>query len=250
MADHPYHPGPDVGGAFPCGSCLRHAKEKDPRHDQSICNSIKTLKKSIEEIHTALNSLCRIDIIYSQNKRYYFRNIPFKFFLRYKYLGLEQYEYEKSGYYVQKIKELDESFRKVSSELGGAKELELYYIIAKNQGNKFWGIKIPHFKILKKGHLEQGKEFDLYGVTLRGKVWVFELKWKEKLTGIKEVQTFLKKISAYKYVFISKSGFTEEVMKQYKEHKHVYLLLPVLTMTKKYSKEIMTQNGIIQALTH
>ena len=89
------------------------------------------------------------------------------------------------------------------------KEFELYYFINKKQGKKIGGIKLPLFrKIIKNYMLTDGAEIDLFA--LNKESWAFEMKWKNKKTGKKEIEKLFKKIKADKYVYISKKGFTGE----------------------------------------
>lgn len=111
------------------------------------------------------------------------------------------------------------------NELWKTKEFELYYEIKENMWKMWKWIKLPKFRDIKKNYFTiYWDEIDLYSETLMWKKWVFELKYKAKKIWNKEIEKFLSKISADKYVYLSKSWFTEKIDKIYKENKNIYLV--------------------------
>jgi hypothetical protein len=175
----------------------------------------RELGRSLEEVHAALKELIRIDLVYCDERRYHFRILPFRFFLRYRYLGLEQYEYERNDYLRSQVGRLLEAYNRAATELGRAKEFEIYYHVANAQGKALWGMRIPHFKYIEKNVAEDGSELDLVAVTRRGRRWVFEVKWRNKACGAKEIRGLLKKTVADQYVIVSRSGFTEDAKAEF-----------------------------------
>ncbi|MBT7066428.1 MAG: hypothetical protein HN919_09010 [Verrucomicrobia bacterium] len=168
------------------------------------------LGKSLEEVHAALKELIRVDLIQCHERRYTFRVVPFKYFLRYRYLGLEQYEYERNTFLRSQVARLMEAYNRTSSELGRTKEFEIYYHVAGAQGKQLWGMKIPRFRTMEKNaHTDRG-EVDLLATTPRGKRWAFELKWRNKACGVREVRALQAKTDADRYVMLSRSGFTAQ----------------------------------------
>ncbi|MDR0651406.1 MAG: hypothetical protein LBG59_08690 [Candidatus Peribacteria bacterium] len=126
---------------------------------------------------------------------------------------------------MDKVEELTNKVAQVSMELGGAKEFELYYEVKEYQGKERRGIKLPQFKILQKNYLtETGDEIDLYAETPRGKKRIFELKYKEKQIGDKEIEKLLNKLKADQYVMISKVGFSQNVSKKYRNREDLSLI--------------------------
>jgi hypothetical protein len=110
----------------------------------------------------------------------------------------------------------------VSTELWRAKEFELYFEIKENEWKTWKGIKLPLFKTIEKNYFTKfWDEIDLYCETLKWQERVFELKYKSKQIWNKEIEKFLKKIEADKYVIVSKSGFSEKVNTNLK---NVYLV--------------------------
>ena len=184
----------------------------------------KALGKSLEEVHAALKELIRVDLVYCDERKYYFRILPFRFFLRYRYLGLEQYEYERNDYLRSQVERLLEAYNRAASELGRAKEFEIYYHVANAQGKSLWGMRIPQFKRLEKNVVEGNNEIDLVAVTHRGKRWVFEVKWRNKACGLKEIRRLLNKTAADQYVIISRNGFTDEAKEEYATISNVVMI--------------------------
>jgi len=180
--------------------------------------------RSLEEVHAALNELARVDLIYREDRRYFFRVIPFRYFLRYRYLGLEQYEYEKDEYLRSQVSQLLEAYNRTASELGRAKEFELYYHVARAQGRSLWGIRVPRFRAIEKNVDTGHGEVDLLAVTRRGKRWAFELKWRNKACGVKDIEKLLAKADADRYILVSRKGFTAAAHAAFEAKKQIALI--------------------------
>gem|GEM_PF-4866974 len=59
-----------------------------------------------------------MDIIYSSlDKKWYIQNYIFKYFLKYYFLGIDDFEYEKSNYLKNKVNILQEEFARTSQDL-------------------------------------------------------------------------------------------------------------------------------------
>jgi len=182
------------------------------------------LGKSLEEVHAALKELIRVDLIYCRDRKYFFRIVPFRYFLRYRYLGLEQYEYERNTYLQSQVSKLLEAYNRTASELGRAKEFEVYYEVARAQGKELWGIHIPVFRKIEKNVETDAGEIDLLAVTRRGKRWAFEVKWRNKACGVREVRKLLAKTDADRYVIVSRKGFTNETWTIFGGEKRIVLV--------------------------
>jgi hypothetical protein len=192
--------------------------------------SLKELSDNIwytsQQVLFWLKQLLRIDIIYQNaEKRWKFQDILFSYFVAYSLWWVENYEFEKNTYYTNEVNRLQERLNDALSELWKTKEFELYYEIKENQWKEWNGIKLPIFKIIKKNfYTEHGDEIDLYCETLRGKKRVFELKYKSKQIWNKEIESFLGKLEADRYIYISKSWFSDKVDKEEWEKKNVWLI--------------------------
>jgi hypothetical protein len=188
-----------------------------------ICNNIK-----IEPwvVFKSLWLLRKVDLVFQDlEKKWHIQNYIFKYFLKYYFLWIDDFENEKSNYYKNKLILLQEEFAKISSELWKTKEFELYYEIKTNQWKVWNNIKLPIFKKIQKNYFTNiWDEIDLYCETIKWKKWVFELKYKSKKIWNKELEKFISKIEAYKYVYISKSLFSEKIDEKYKKNKNIYLV--------------------------
>jgi hypothetical protein len=156
-----------------------------------------------------MKSLLKTDLILRRGDRYYFRDPVLRFWLAKTSLGRDLGIKFRKDIIQVFIDDLKEKYLRNSAELGRMKKFELYYFINENQGKKIAGIKLPLFrKIIKNYMLTDGTEIDLFA--LNKESWAFEMKWKNKKTGWKELEKLLKKIKADKYVYVSKKGFTDE----------------------------------------
>lgn len=161
-------------------------------------------------------------IIKKENKKYYFNDPLLKLWIAVNRMNIDISE--NAGYYDIKnlIDELDRKYNILSTEIGKTKEFELYYFVSENMGKSIKGEKIPEFKTIKKNYLtKEGQEIDL--IAENHKIWVFEWKWKNKMTGEKEIENLIKKIKADKYIIISKSDFTDRAKEIYKKKKNIIL---------------------------
>lgn len=183
----------------------------------------KKIWVSSQLISKELEKLKDISILYQDiEKNIKFRDYLFRFFCYYYFSGYEIYEIESSKFYRDKVEELANKLLSVSTELWRAKEFELYFEIKENEWKTWKGIKLPLFKTIEKNYFTKfWDEIDLYCETLKWQERVFELKYKSKQIWNKEIEKFLKKIEADKYVIVSKSGFSEKVNTNLK---NVYLV--------------------------
>lgn len=183
-----------------------------------ICNNTKTEAGVISK---SLWLLKKVDLIYQDlEKKWHIQNYIFKFFLKYYFLWIDDFENTKSMYSQNKLALLQEEFAKVSSELWKTKEFELYYEIKENQWKIWNGIKLPLFRKIQKNYFTSfWDEIDLYCETIKWKKWIFELKYKSKSIWNKELEKFILKMEADKYVYISKSWFSDKIDEKYKKDK-------------------------------
>jgi len=169
----------------------------------------KRLKKSTGHLSNLMKSLLKSDLIIKKDQHYYFRDQVLRFWLAKTSLGKSHDMISDTEIAENYISDLKERYLKKSSEYGRAKEFELYYFINENKGKTICGVKIPKFKRMIKNYMTpQGDEIDLFAIN--DKSWAFELKWKNKKTGIKEIKKLLNKVQANTYVYISKKGFTKD----------------------------------------
>ena len=161
-------------------------------------------------VQISLAELKKVDLVVRKENQYFINDPLLRWWIYFKFHHPEG----AFSFQDQIVNELSTQFREkylqASSELGRAKEFELYYFISQKQGTKVGDLLLPKFKVLIKNYmLPNGDEIDLFARD--DESWVFELKWKNKLVGMKELQILKKKIQVDKYVLISKKGFTKEL---------------------------------------
>lgn len=162
-------------------------------------------------IQLSLAELMKVDLVTRKDKQYFISDFLLRWWIYLKF-------YHPEGSFSledELVNELSSHFREkylqVTLELGRTKEFELHYFVTKNQGKKVGNTQLPIFKkIIKNYLLPNGDEIDLFARDSES--WVFELKWKNKLVGMKELQNLKKKIQVDRYVLISKKGFTKELI--------------------------------------
>ncbi len=201
-------------------------KELAINNDLTITDISNNTKTEAGVISKSLLLLKKVDLVYQNTKKKWdIQNYIFKFFLKYYFLWIDDFENTKSIYYQNKLLLLQEEFAKVSSELWKTKEFELYYEIKENTWKIWKNIKLPSFKEIRKNYFTNiWDEIDLYCETIKWKKWVFELKYKSKQIGNKEIKKFISKIKADKYVYISKSWFSEKIDDKYLKNKNILFI--------------------------
>ncbi len=188
----------------------------------SLSELSKKLNRPTGQIANIVKSLLKTDLIIKKDMKYYFRDPVFRFWLAKTALGKELSIAFNKNVTTTFIEELKEKFLEKSTELGRMKEFELYYFVTEHQGKELSGIVLPHFKkIIKNYILPNGNEIDLFA--LNDESWAFEIKWKNKRIGKKEIEAFIKKIKADHYVYISKDGFTDKALHYYDRKKIILL---------------------------
>jgi hypothetical protein len=109
-----------------------------------------------QQLFFGLKQLVKVDMLYQTNeKKRKFQDLLFSYFVAYSLGGIENYEYEKNSYYYAEVKQLQERLNQALTELGRTKEFELYYEIKESQGKQRKGIKLPHFKTIKKNYFTE-----------------------------------------------------------------------------------------------
>lgn len=172
------------------------------------------LGKPSGQVSNYLKSLLKTDLVFENEKKYFFRDPIFRFWTAKTQLG-KNIEIERKERFVDELlNDFKEKYLRVSTELGKAKEYELKYKL-----EKAFGLKLENYM--------HGKvEFDLVGA--KEKIWfVFEIKWKTSPASYNDLSKFLKnaqnEFTEPKLFFISKSGFTHEA-KKFAEKNKIKLL--------------------------
>ena len=175
----------------------------------------KRLNKPSGEVSNYLKFLLRTDLILRQEDRYYFADKLMRFWLAKTYLGITELELRRERFLEELIKELEEKYLRAKKELGIAKEA-----VVRERMREAFGID---FKPYRRGEVE----FD--GVAFDDRIYVLEIKWRNKPATYRDVEEFIRKVknefgSAVMF-FFSKSGFTEKA-KELCEKEGVKMLTP------------------------
>lgn len=164
----------------------------------------RIVKRKEGTTRNMLERLCDIDMIVREDKLYYFRDPVFRYWIMNVYEGMEFDALPGKKVLEDIVRDLEEKFEKTSTELGIAKEYELKYMLEK------------HFNMSLDKYLKDNIEFDLVG-TKDDVVFIFEIKWRLKETGYKEIEKFLAKTERSEFssklkklIFISRRGFSEQ----------------------------------------
>lgn len=206
------------------GSTILHAilkvlAQQAPLTMTEIANQINK-KQGLVQI--SLAELIKVDLVIRTENKYLIRDPLLRWWIFFKFFHPEGAFSLKDEIVNELSIQFREKYLQLSSELGRAKEFELYYFVSKKQGSAVGKVQLPKFKALIKNYmLPNGDEIDLFARD--DESWVFELKWKNKLVGMKELQTLKNKIQVDKYVLISKKGFTRELMDYSKQSSNVIL---------------------------
>ncbi|WP_297552407.1 ATP-binding protein [Thermococcus sp.] len=162
----------------------------------------KRLNKPTGEVSNYLKFLLRTDLIVKQGGRYYFADKLMRFWLAKTYLGITELELKREKFLEELIQELEEKYLRAKMELGLAKEAEI-----REKMREIFGLD---FKSYRRGNVE----FD--GVAFGDKIYVLEVKWRERPATYRDVEAFLKKVKdefgSAEMFFFSKSGFTEKAL--------------------------------------
>lgn len=178
----------------------------------------RALNKPSGQVSNLMKSLLKSDLILRKENHYFFRDPVLRFWLAKTSLGkTPKISFDKE-IIDRFVTDLQERYLKKSGEYGKAKEFELYYFINENQGNDICGVRLPNFKKIIKNYITpEGNEIDLFAINDAS--WAFEIKWKNKKIGKKEIAKFIAKINAARYVYISKEGFTDQAYQYGRDNK-------------------------------
>ncbi len=84
-----------------------------------------------------LNALIDVDLLYEKNRCYFFKDKVLRYWLSYRELGIELDEFPKEKILENIIKELEEKYLRVCTELGKTKESEIREKLMEKFGIKF-----------------------------------------------------------------------------------------------------------------
>ncbi|MBU4320802.1 MAG: restriction endonuclease, partial [Nitrospinae bacterium] len=180
---------------------IRVLAKEDGRKISEISRAIKRKEGTTRNM---LERLCDIDLIVKEAKLYYFRDPVLRYWIMNVYEGVEFDALPGKKVLEDMVRDIEEKFEKTSTELGIAKEYELKYLLEK------------HLDMHLDKYLKDNIEFDLVGIK-ENMSYIFEIKWRMKETGYKDIEKFLAKVARSEFaakpkrlIFISRRGFTEQ----------------------------------------
>jgi len=117
------------------------------------------------------------------------------------------------------VRHLDERYQRTATELGAAKESQVRELLRRFAGQEVDGallglsgrIHLPTFRHAAPYHSDDG-QVEVDALAEGDERWAVEIKWRGRLTGVKEMQKLLaaaEALSARPW-FISRAGFTPE----------------------------------------
>ena len=187
-----------------------------------------------------LRWLCEVDLVVEKDKAYYFRDKVLRFWVGNVIKGIEISLTAEPMDLKGLIHRLDHQFQRVSEELGDAKEslvreLMRHFngqIVNKEVFHTQSEMTLPVFQEVKDEISLDGQiELDAIGVGQDS--WVVEVKWRNKRTGIKELEKLLRHAQERKARawFVSRSGFSAGAIE--------YAIKNEILITDKYGLETL-----------
>jgi len=168
-----------------------------------------------------LRWLCEVDLVVEKDKAYYFRDQVLRFWVGNVIKGIEISLSAEPVDLKGLIHRLDQQFQRVSEELGEAKESWVRELMRHFNGQVIPAevfhsqdeVKLPVFQGVRDETSTDGQiELDAIGEGLER--WVVEVKWRNKRTGIKELEklhnhALERNARAW---FVSRSGFSSDAI--------------------------------------
>ena len=181
------------------------------------------LKRPTGAIHQVMNWLQEVDLLEQRDdKTYVFRDPVLQIWEAYYYSGVELTGLPSQKVLSNLVAELMEKYERAANELGLAKESQVRELLQQFAGQEVEGMflgsngafRLPTFDRVSPYLSPDGQvEVDALaeGEGLR---WVVEIKWRNKQTGLKEMQKLLQKAQVLdgQPWYISQAGFTNEAI--------------------------------------
>jgi hypothetical protein len=178
------------------------------------------LKRPTGAIRQVLNWLIEVDLVQQRDdKTYVFRDPVLQLWVAYYYAGLELTGMPRQKVLDQLVAELMEKYERASTELGVAKESEVRELLHRFAGQRVDGdllgvagkVRLPTFHEVAPFRSDDG-QVEVDALAEGDERWAVEIKWRAKLTGVKELETLLAAANslAARPWAISKAGFTPE----------------------------------------
>lgn len=200
----------------PLKSILNILAAEEGLNQSQIARKLKLSQGAAKEY---LNELLKLGLITESENKYYYQDPVLKYWVAYVQKGLELGGLPGKKDLIAFIKELDEKFQRVSTELGKAKEYEF-----KTRLEEKFEVRLERYTT-SDGRIE----FDLVGKK-NDVAYIFEIKWRNRLVNIKNVFDFADKVkhSSFasdnkKLFIISKSGYDKKALEMAKKQRIICL---------------------------
>ncbi len=172
-----------------------------------------------------LRWLKEVDLIVERAGGHYYRDPVLRFWVSNVTMGVELAGPPRQEILEEMVRHLDERYQQVAWELGIAKESEIRELLRSFIGQVIPGellgqhegstLRLPTFVRVVSYRSPDGQiELDALAETEGGERWVVEVKWRDRLVGLKEVNNLLAKAATLKAVpwLIAKVGFTSQAL--------------------------------------
>jgi len=187
------------------------------------------LKRSTGVTRNLLNRLMEVDLVVQQDDAFDLRDPVLKIWLAYFHAGVELLAIPKREILEQLVADIGERFRRVSSELGLAKESQVRELLRAFAGQQVPGelfgqsapLRLPTF-IQVASYQSSDGQVELDAIASGDALWVVEIKWKNQPASRADIERFLKKIRQAQpdlpghpdaLWFISKAGFKDSALR-------------------------------------
>jgi DNA-binding IclR family transcriptional regulator len=186
----------------------------------SLTQIARRLKRPNGAIRQVLNWLIEVDLVEQQaDKTYIFQDPVLQMWVAYYYAGLELTGMPRQQVLDQLVAELMEKYQRVTSELGLAKESQvrelLQYFAGQEVDGTLFGLsgtmRLPTFRRVSAYRSADG-QIEVDALAENGERWAVDIKWRGKLSGLKEVEKLAqvaRTLSARPWA-ISRAGFTPD----------------------------------------
>jgi hypothetical protein len=181
------------------------------------------LKRPTGAVHQVMNWLQEVDLLEQrEDKSYIFRDPVLQIWVAYYYSGVELAGLPRQKVISDLVAELMEKYERAAQALGLAKESQVREVLQQFSGQEvdgeFLGVKgifrLPVFERVSP-YLSQDGQVEVDALAEgEGVRWVIEIKWRNKQTGLKEIQKLLQKAQILdgQAWYISQAGFTGDAI--------------------------------------
>jgi len=197
---------------------LQVLAEEDER---TLSEIARRISKSPSATKGYLRWLMEVNLLSEEDKVYFYRDPVLRYWVAHATKGIEIDPSPMRETLSDLVRELEEKFQSLSSELGRAKESEVRELIANFNGQEIDGdilsvdgkVKLPKFETVQSYHSADG-QIELDALAKDNEIWAIEIKWRRKLAGVKELEKLHKVATEMECRpwFISKSGFTQDAI--------------------------------------